>query len=120
MHTLEHKHALGQLPPLNQLFNVGPYGVGGGLETINNMSFHMNSKKPFQVAYGPAMRTIMDLGKPEEAISVLPTGQSGHVLSRHYDDQAKLLANGFFRPMLTNRKAIVSQSEGKLLFVPAK
>lgn len=120
MHSLEHKHALGQLPPLNNLFNVGPYGVGGGLETINNMSFHMNSGKPFEIAYGPAMRTIMDLSKPEEAISVLPTGQSGHVLSSYYDDQTKLLANGFFRFMLSNKKVIVSQSEGKLLFVPVK
>jgi len=120
MHSLQHKHALGQLPPLNRLFNVGPFAVRGGLETINNMAFHMGSNKTFEVAYGPAMRTIVDLARPEEAISVLPTGQSGHVLSRHYDDQAKLLANGFFRPMLTNKKSIQLQSEGRLLFVPAK
>ncbi|MFM7079130.1 MAG: penicillin acylase family protein, partial [Bacteroidota bacterium] len=120
MHSLEHQHALGQLAPLNHLFNVGPYAVRGGLETINNMAFHMGSNKQFEVKYGPAMRTIVDLSKKEEAISVLPTGQSGHVLSRHYDDQAKLLANGFFRPMLTNKKAIAKQAEDKLLFVPRK
>ncbi|MFM7824260.1 MAG: penicillin acylase family protein, partial [Bacteroidota bacterium] len=106
MHTLEHKHALGQVKPLNKLFNIGPYAVPGGLETVNNMSFHMRTDSTFEVAFGPAMRTIVDLGDPENALSVLPTGQSGHVMSKHYNDQAILHANGLYRPMLTNREEI--------------
>lgn len=118
LHTVEHGHALGAASPLNLLFNVGPYSVRGGLETINNMSFHIHSDTVFHVKYGPAMRTIVDLGSPASAISVLPTGQSGHVMSNHYDDQAKLHANGLFRPMLTDRIQIKDQSRGVLLLVP--
>lgn len=118
MHTLEHKHALGQVKPLNKIFNIGPYSVSGGLETVNNMSFHMRTDSTFEVAFGPAMRTIVDLGNPESAWSVLPTGQSGHVMSRHYNDQAILHANGFYRHMLTNKAQIERQSKGVLWLVP--
>ena len=118
MHTIEHKHALGQVKPLNKLFNIGPYAIAGGLETVNNMSFHMRTDSTFEVAFGPAMRTIVDLGDPQNALSVLPTGQSGHVMSRHYNDQAILHANGLYRPMLTNKSAIKRQSNGVLMLVP--
>jgi penicillin amidase len=118
MHTLEHKHALGQVKPLNKIFNIGPYAVPGGMETINNMSFHMRTDSTFEVAFGPAMRTIVDLGNPQHALSILPTGQSGHVMSRHYNDQAILHANGLYRPMLTNKAQIEKLSKGVLLLVP--
>jgi penicillin amidase len=118
MHWVEHKHALGQVKPLDQIFNVGPYAVPGGIETVNNMSFHIHSNSRFQIAYGPAMRTIVDLADPENAISVLPTGQSGHMMSRHYNDQAILHANGLYRSMLTNKNEILRQSKGALLLVP--
>jgi penicillin amidase len=82
------------------------------------MSFHIHSNSRFQIAYGPAMRTIVDLADPENAISVLPTGQSGHLMSRHYNDQAILHANGLYRSMLTNKNEILRQSKGALLLVP--
>ncbi|MFM7823768.1 MAG: penicillin acylase family protein, partial [Bacteroidota bacterium] len=91
--------------------------VPGGLETVNNMSFHMRTDSTFEVAFGPAMRTIVDLGNPENALSVLPTGQSGHVMSKHYNDQAILHANGLYRPMLTNREEIKRQAKAVLRLI---
>ena len=33
---------------------------------------------------------------PNKNMFILPTGQSGHMLSKHYDDQTKLWKNGDF------------------------
>jgi penicillin amidase len=102
LHTLEHIHPLGRVKPLDRIFNVGPYPIAGGIETINNAPFPLDTTGIFKVSYGPAMRTLIDLADMTRAISVLPTGQSGHIMSRHYNDQALLHANGRYRPMLTD------------------
>ena len=39
-------------------------------------------------------------------ISVNPTGQSGHLMSKHYDDQAELFNKGRFRKQMMNREEI--------------
>lgn len=68
----------------------------------------------YQVTYGPAMRIIIDFADVDTALSVLPTGQSGHVLSEYYDDQAQIYADGEFRKMLMNKEDIEESQIGTL------
>jgi penicillin amidase len=37
VHTLEFVHPLGKQWPLNLIFNVGPFPIGGGRNQISNM-----------------------------------------------------------------------------------
>ena len=118
VHTLEHKHPMGMVKGLDKLFNVGPYPMPGGRETINNMDFPLDSLGNYKVAYGPALRRIVDFGNPGKAYSVLPTGQSGYFFSSHYSDQAALYNKGGKRPELLDAKEIDADAKGILLLKP--
>lgn len=118
VHTLEHKHPLGIIPVIGKFFNVGPLPAPGGRETINNLDFVIDSTGTYRVVYGPALRRIVDFGAPEQGRSVLPTGQSGYFMSRHYDDQAKLFVEGGSRPELMNRTDIQKVQTGKMILKP--
>ena len=118
IHTLTHKHALGAVKPLDKLFNVGPFKVPGGSETINNLHFDLDTTGYFPVNGGPALRKITDFADLENGETVSPTGQSGNVMSQFYDDQAEMYATGKFRKMMMNRGAIETSSKGRLLLRP--
>jgi penicillin G amidase len=116
VHTITHKHPLGVL--LGKWFNVGPISVNGGRETINNLNFDLDSTGRYPVKNGPALRRIVDFGNSGLAYSVNPTGQSGYFMSKHYDDQAKLFAEGGKRPELMDRKQVEKVLTGKTRFKP--
>jgi penicillin amidase len=118
VHTLEHKHPLGILPVVGKFFNVGPFPVPGGRETINNLDFTVDSTGNYKVTYGPALRRIVDFGDLQNARSVLPTGQSGYFLSKHYADQARIFAEGGSRPERMNRADIEKVMTGKTTMKP--
>jgi penicillin amidase len=62
---------------------------------------------------------LIDFSDPENAISVNPTGQSGNVMSRHYDDQCELFNNGQFRKQMMNREEIERTSHRRLRLIPS-
>ena len=94
--------------------------IKGGNEVLNNTGFSLNGSGEYKVIYGPAMRIVMDFSDIENAISILPTGQSGNVMSDHYDDQAEMYAAGEFRKMRMNREEIVLNQIGTLFIKPKK
>ena len=118
IHTLEHVHPLGMVKPLDKIFNVGPFPAPGGIETINNAGFKLTTAGRFKVTYGPAMRIMIDMADIDHGVSVLPTGQSGHIRSPYYKDQAHLHVNGRFRPMMMNRSEIENDCVNVLTLRP--
>lgn len=119
VHTLEHKHPLGEVAALRSYFNVGPFEINGSNEVINNLMFTFTEGGNHQVKAGPSTRRIIDFSDIENSVSILPTGQSGNPLSEHYDDQVKMYNEGKFRKMKMNKKEI-QESSRKLIFKPAK
>ena len=107
VHTLKHGHSLGKVKALKSYFDVGPLEANGGNEVINNLMFKLDTTGLFPVFAGPSMRTVIDMGDIEGAMSINPTGQSGNFLSKHYSDQAQLFANGKFRKQLMDKEEIV-------------
>lgn len=116
-HTLAHPHPLGAVNLLKPFFNVGPFPAPGGLETVNNAGFILNPDADNRAHYGPAMRILIDFDAVDEALSVLPTGNSGNVMSDHYKDQAQMYIDGRFRPMLMDREMI---RKGKKMVIEAE
>lgn len=117
VHTIEHQHSLGRAGfPLNKIFNVGAFGVNGGQEVINNLNFSLNQKGVYKVHSGPAMRIILDFADIENSLSILPTGQSGNVMSQHYNNQAEMFNYGTFRKQMMNKDEIIKTQKGKLTF----
>lgn len=117
-HKLELEHPLGKQKPLNYLFNVGPFPIAGGLETLNNQSFALTASPTFKSNLGAALRRTIDFADPENGMSVLPGGQSGNPMSKHYDDQTDLYVRGELRKEMMNREEIISVCKNKMVFLP--
>jgi penicillin amidase len=118
VHLLEHLHPLGKIKPLNKLFNVGPFPIEGGNETVNQQGFELNKEGIYKIKFGPAIRRVIDFIDPENGQSILPTGQSGNFMSKHYSDQAQLFINGATRKEMMNRKEIEEKCTDKLTLQP--
>jgi len=120
VHYLEHDHPIGRVPALKKYFNVGPFPSSGTSGTLNNQGFWTMDDGRYKVSSIPSTRRIVDFSDIENSISILPTGQSGNPLSKHYKDQAEMYINGGFRKMMMNEEEIKTTSENILVFVPKK
>ncbi|NNJ71668.1 MAG: penicillin acylase family protein, partial [Enterobacterales bacterium] len=112
-----HQHAFGVTPQMAKIFNVGPLPAAGGNETINNMVFKLG-KEPFTTAHGPSTRRIVDFADMTNSWGINPTGQSGVVNDKHYDDQAIMYSKGDFRPQWFTPEQIKANTASSLILLP--
>jgi len=117
IHTLTFEHPLGKKKPLDRLFNIGPFPVGGNRLTINMK--HYPYEKPYRAVLGPSYRMVVDFSDMSVADHVLPTGESGQLGSAHYKDQLDLYLNGKYHPAWIERRDIEKHAEGSLFLKPA-
>ena len=120
VHTLTHVHPIGRQAPFDKLFNVGPFPMPGTNAVLNKQGFKLTSEGKYDIFIGPALRIIHDFAQPENSISINPTGQSGHVMSKYYDDQAPLYNEGRYRKQMTDREEIEQKTIGTLTLTPAQ
>jgi penicillin amidase len=118
VHKLEHPHPIGMKKPFNLFFNSGPYPVPGGPEVINQISADLNPEGVYKAKYGPAMRIVLDFADIENSKSILPTGQSGNVMSHYYFDQSVMYNTGKSRKQKMNRQDIDQNKIGRLVLQP--
>ena len=112
-----YEHPIGKQAPLDKIFNVGPFPVQQGIEVINNTRLKQVGDN-FKVTMGPSTRRIIDFGDIENTWGILPTGQSGVVSDKHYDDQALNYSLGNFRHQYITEKQVRENLEGELVFSP--
>ena len=116
VHTIEHKHLMGEVATLRDYFNVGPFEISGTNEVINNQLFNLTESGEYKVKSGPSTRRVIDFSDIENSLGILPTGQSGNPFSKYYKDQAQLFVDGKFVPMMLNKEEIINSADGKLIF----
>jgi len=103
--------------PLDKIFNVGPLPSSGGVEAINNIMFARDGDD-LRILMGPSTRRIIDFGDIDHSLGINPTGQSGVVMDKHYDDQAEAYASGKFRPQYYSKSDVEAHSEAVLVLKP--
>jgi penicillin amidase len=121
LHTANFRNgSLGEsgVPPIEGLFNRGPFPTSGGSSIINATGW--DSTEGYQVTNLPSMRAIYDLSNLNNSDTVHTTGQSGHAYHPHYIDMAKLWANTQYYAMLWDRQEVTSQAEGHLVLSPSE
>ncbi len=114
VHQLLNIHPIGRKKPFDKYFNVGPFPIQGSNEVIDKESLVYNDKGIYPVISGPALRFLIDFADPDHALSVIPTGQSGNVLSPHYKDQAKLFVQGKYRIQIMLKKELGKEKKLEL------
>jgi penicillin amidase len=55
--------------------------------------------EPYLNVHGAGFRAVYDFSDPDSSVFVISTGESGHLLSRHYDDLAALWRRAEYIPM---------------------
>ena len=73
---------------------------GGSPATVGRANYKYH--RPFEVSHGATVRVVAEMGEVPEVKSVIPGGQSGHPLSRHYDDQFTHWRQGDLLPISPN------------------
>jgi penicillin amidase len=116
IHTLTFEHVFAKKKPLDRIFNIGPFAVGGSHLTINKRQYAY--AHPYHANLGASQRMIVDLDNVGHAFHVLPTGESGQLGSRHYNDQINLYLNGQYHPVWTDRQALEKHRQGTLTLRP--
>lgn len=98
-HQATHDHSvLGRLPVLNWFVNIRQ-STSGGDNTLLRGKTAGTEPNPYLNVHGAGYRGVYDFADPDSSVFVLSTGQSGHPLSRHYDDLSELWRRGEYIPM---------------------
>ncbi len=119
LHKLTLKHFFhGISGLLDKLFDVGPFEIGGDGTTIFNTEYSLT--KPYSNKLGPSMRYIYDFAEPDNYRIILPTGQSGHFLSKHYHDMTQKWLNGKVIEINTNEKFVKESYSDLLILTPQR
>ncbi len=98
-HQATHDHpVLGEVPVLRFFVNIRQ-STSGGDNTLLRGRTSGTGPDPFQNVHGAGYRGVYDFADPDSSVFITATGQSGHFLSRYYDDQAQLWRRGEYIPM---------------------
>ncbi len=98
-HQATHDHpVLGEVPVLRFFVNIRQSTSGGDNTLLRGRTLG-EGPDPFQNVHGAGYRGVYDFADPDSSVFITATGQSGHFLSRYYDDQAQLWRRGEYIPM---------------------
>ncbi|UWR24029.1 penicillin acylase family protein [Sulfitobacter sp. S190] len=118
-HQATHDHpVLGDVPLLRYFVNIRQ-STSGGDQTLLRGRIKGSGPNPYQNVHGAGYRGVYDFADPDSSVFVTSTGQSGHFLSRHYDDMATLWRRGEYIPMSLDEELARAASVGVTLLIPA-
>jgi penicillin amidase len=89
---------LGRMPVLKWIVNIRQ-STSGGDHTLDRGLTAGTGPEPYLNVNGAGYRGVYDFADPDSSVFVISTGQSGHPLSRHYDDLSALWRRGEYAPM---------------------
>ena len=117
-HQATHDHpVLGKVPVLRYFVNIRQ-STSGGDHTLMRGRTKGTDPDPFQNVHGAGYRGVYDFADPDSSVFISSTGQSGHFLSRHYDDLAQLWRRGEYIPMSLDQDLARAASVGVTLLIP--
>ncbi len=98
-HQATHDHqVLGEIPALSWFVNIRQSTSGGDNTLLRGLTSGRNPE-PFLNVHGAGYRGVYDFADPDSSVFIIATGQSGHPLSRHYDDLGEIWRRGEYIPM---------------------
>ena len=119
-HQATHDHpVLGDVPLLRYFVNIRQ-STSGGDNTLQRGLTRGTGKDPFYNVHGAGYRGVYDFADPDSSVFVTSTGQSGHFLSRHYDDMAQLWRRGEYIPMSLDAELARAAAVGVTRLEPAQ
>ena len=98
-HQAAHDHpVLGEVPVLKYFVNIRQ-STSGDDHTLMRGRTKGTGPEPYLNVHGAGYRGVYDFADPDSSVFITSTGQSGHPLSRFYDDLGELWRRGEYVPM---------------------
>ena len=117
-HEATHDHpTLGEVPVLKWFVNIRQ-STSGGDNTLLRGRTSGQDPNPFQNVHAAGFRGVYDFADPDSSVFIISTGQSGHPLSRHYDDLGELWRRGEYIPMSLDPALARAAAVGIMELVP--
>jgi len=118
-HQATHDHeVLGRVPLLNWFVNIRQSSSGGD-NTLQRGRLAGTGPHPFRNVHAASYRGVYDFADPDSSVFVTATGQSGHPLSRHYDNLGELWRRGEYIPMSLDPGLARAAALGVTVLLPA-
>ncbi|MCL4065161.1 penicillin acylase family protein [Pseudomonas sp. GX19020] len=118
-HQATHDHpVLGNIPFVRWFVNIRQ-STSGGDDTLMRGVTKGSGPEPYLNVHGAGYRGVYDFADPDSSIFITATGQSGHPLSRHYDDLGELWRRGEYIPMSLDPDLAHAAAAGVMLLTPA-
>ena len=118
-HVAAHDHpVLGETPILDWFVNIRQ-STSGGDNTLRRGLTSGTDPDPFLNVHSAGYRGVYDFADPDSSVFVISTGQSGHLLSRHYDDLGGLWRRGEYIPMSLDPALARAGAVGVTILRPA-
>lgn len=118
-HEATHDHpVLGAVPFIHYFVNIRQ-STSGGDDTLMRGRTKGLGENPYQNVQGGGYRGVYDFADPESSVFIIATGESGHPLSRHYDDLSELWRRGEYIPMTLDPELARAGAVGITHLTPA-
>ena len=117
-HQATHDHpVLGDVPILKWFVNIRQ-STSGGDHTLQRGKTSGTGPNPYLNVHAGGYRGVYDFADPDSSIFIISTGQSGHPLSRHYDNLGKLWRRGEYVPMTLDETLARAGATGVTTLTP--
>ncbi|MBS1303511.1 penicillin acylase family protein [Loktanella sp. SALINAS62] len=118
MHQATHDHpVLGDVPVLQWFVNIRQ-STSGGDNTLMRGRTAGEGPNPFRNVHAAGYRGVYDFADPDSSVFVTATGQSGHFLSRYYDNLGELWRRGEYIPMSLDPDLARAAALGVMMLQP--
>lgn len=117
--AMQDHSTIGKIPLLGWMVNIRQ-STSGGDNTLMRGRTSGKGDNPYANVHGAGYRGVYDFGDPDSSVFVISTGQSGHFLSRFYDDQAQLWRRGEYIPMSLDPALAHAASAGVSVLSPKR
>ncbi len=117
-HEAVHAHqVLGNTTLFGWAVNIRQ-STSGGDNTLNRGRMLATGPNPFINTHAAGYRGVYDFADPDSSVFVIATGQSGHPLSRYYDNLGELWRRGEYIPMSLDPELAAAGNIGVTILEP--
>jgi penicillin amidase len=114
LHAIVFPHALSAQPPLDKVFDIGPFPIGGDTDTPFQ-TFIMAAEGYGGELSAPSYRQIIDFSDFDNSTIVMPLGNSSNLASPYYKNQLRDWFEGKSYPMCWTREKVEQHKKHSLL-----